>query len=145
MWWLMWDGNSYDNLPVSELELGESLTDLSVRFSSQGVLIRRQTQFQGVDYIRTDMVDVNGKVTFSSPRVRKEDHPAPYLHGQAYSNGKLLSATDEGVVQEEVMSSGALKSFDSTKGFVEEGDILYRHQDGLLVVKDSSVVHIVLS
>ena len=143
MFWLVWEGRSYDNVPISELELGESLVDVSVRFSSQGAVIRRLTLFGGVNYIQTDMVDVNGKVVYSSPRVKQEDHPAPYLHGQAYSTGKLLSATDEGVVSEDVQN-GQVKTFDATKGAVEEGDSLYTYQGGLLVVKDAAVIHIVL-
>ncbi|MBI4136644.1 hypothetical protein HY469_01125 [Candidatus Roizmanbacteria bacterium] len=144
MFWLVWEGRSFDNMSLSQLDLGELLVDLTVKFSSQGTLVRRLTQFQGVNYIRTDMINTNGVVAYSSSRVRKEDHPAPFLHGQAYSTGKLLSATDDGVIQEDVQS-GQIKTFDATKGFVEEGDTLYPYQGGLLVVKESTVVHVMLS
>lgn len=143
MFWLVWEGLSYDALPVSELEVGESLIDILVRFSSQGVLIRRLTQYQGVTYIRTDMTDTHGNVTMSAPRVRQEDHVAPHLHGQAYSTGKLLHSTDEGIVLEDV-TNNSVKTYSSTKGEVQEGDVLYAYQGGMLVVKDSSVIHIVL-
>jgi hypothetical protein len=126
------------------METGESLLDITVKFSSQGAVIRRLTQFQGVNYLRTEMVDSNGTMVYSSPRIRQEDHPAPGLHGQAYSTGKLLHATDEGVVQEKVETS-EVKAFEATKGHVAEGDTLYAYQGGLLAVKDTSVLHIVLA
>jgi|GEM_PF-710711 len=144
LFWLVWDGRNYDNLSVSDMEQGESLLDITIKFSSQGVLIRRVTQFQGKSFVRTDMVDDHGNVVFSSPRTNQEDLPLPGLHGRAYTTGKLLHATDEGVMQEEV-STGSIKNFEATKGHVSEGDALYPHQGGLLVVKDRVVTHITLS
>lgn len=144
MYWLLWEGRQYDNLPLSEMEAGETLIDISVKFSSQGAMIRRHTQFQGVDYLRTNMVSSDGKVVYSSARIRKEDHPANSLHGQAYSTSRLLHATDEGVMQEKI-ETGETKTFETTKGHVVEGDTLYAFEGGLLVVKDDRAIHIVLS
>lgn len=144
MFWLVWEGQTHDRIPVSEMNLGESLIDLTVKFSSQGVLIRRLTQYQGVNYIRTDIIGTDGKAVYSTPRVREEDHISPSMHGHAYSTGKLLHATDEGVIQEDVVGS-KVKTFDATKGYVENGDVLYVYQNGLLVVKDTNIARITLS
>jgi hypothetical protein len=144
MFWLVWGGSTYDNLPISELDIDEALVDVSVKFSSQGVLIRRLTLSQGVNYIRTDMVNSDGRVLFSSPKVREEDYVGESIIGQAYTTGKLLHPTDDGVVQEDIIS-GATKTFDATKGHVEGGNILYPYQGGLLVIKDTVIEHIVLT
>ena len=144
IFWLIWEGRQYDNLSVSQMETGETLIDISVKFSSQGLVMRRLTQYQGVNYYRTDMISEEGRVLYSGPRIREEDHSAPGLHGQAYSTGRLLHATDEGIMQEQV-ETGQVKSFDSTQGQVAEGDTLYPFQGGLLVIKDEAVIHIVLS
>ena len=90
------------------------------------------------------MVDSAGQVTFSSPRIRAEDHPAASLHGLVYSTGKLLHATDEGILQEDV-TTGNSKTFTTTKGHVQEENSLHQYQNGLLVVQDNLVIHIVLS
>lgn len=145
IFWLAWDGRHYDDLSVSEMQSGEFLVDVSVKFSSQGAIIRRLTQYQGVNYLRTDVVSVDGKILHSAPRIKEEDHPSRSIHGQAYTTGILLHATDEGVMQEKVDSNG-FKTFDSTKGHVSEGDTLYIYTGGsLLAVKDSVVLHIKLS
>ncbi len=144
MFWLVWEGAIYDDLPLAELEASESLLDVLVRFSSQGALIRRLTQLAGVNYLRTEMVDTNGKVVVSSARVKQEDHPAGELHGQAYSTGKLLHATDEGILSEDV-NTGGVKKFETTSQYVSQGDSLLSYQGGLLVVKDASVIQLTLS
>lgn len=143
-WWLIWEGNLYENLRITPLEIEESLLDVSVKFSSQSVLIRRLTQKQGVNYIRTDMINTIGQVLYSSPRIKEDDHAAQSLHGQAYSTGKLLHATDLGILQEDV-TNRSTKTFDATKGHVQEGNSLSVYQGGVLVVKDTTVVHLQLS
>ncbi len=144
LYWLVWEGRIYDNLSLSPLDPGESLLDLTVRYSSQSIFIRRLTQHLGVNYLRTEILDPQGQVTYSPSRLPAEDHPAAGLHGLAYSTGKLLHATDDGVLQEDVQS-GNSKTFTTTKGHVQEGDALYSYKGGLLVVKDNLVTHLVLS
>ena len=145
LFWLTWEGRSYDNLAVGELEPGESQVDLSVRFSSTDVVIRRLTQLKGIRYIRTDVVDSNGKVIYSSPMIKEEKHPNPYLHGLAYSGRRILSASDNGILQESLESNGTIKTFDATKHEIAEGNSLLPYEGGLLVVTDDSVKHLVLS
>lgn len=141
MFWLVWEGMIYDNLQISATEQGETLLDVLVRFSSTGALIRRLTQHQGVDYIRTDIVDTTGQVTFSSGKIRREDHQFADIHGPAYTTGKLVHATDDGIFQEDILSK-KIKSFDATKGLTEDGNSLYPYGTGLLVVKETSILHI---
>lgn len=144
MFWLTWEGRNYDNLPLSHMEVGETLVDILVRFAGGSVLVRRETQYQGVEYLRTELIDDQGHLIYSSPRLKAGDHPTPKLHGQAYATGKLLHATDEGVIQEDLLANNT-KTFEATKGYVQEGDALHRYQNGLLVVTDKSVKHLVLS
>ncbi len=144
LFWLVWQGSVYDNLAISEMEDGESLIDLTIKFSSQGVLIRRLTQQHGVNYVRTDIVDHRGQIVHSAARMKQEDLVAQTLHGQAYSTGVLLHATDSGVVQENILT-GTSKTFEATKEYVAEGNVLYPYEGGLLVVKDNSVNHLSLT
>lgn len=143
MFWLLWEGRSYDNLEISQLEPDESLIDLSVRFSSNSVVIRRLTQQKGKNYYRTDVLDDKGKVIATSPQIKVSEHMAPYLHGQAFGNGKLLTATDEGIIQEDLFT-GSIKTFDTTKRYVSEGDSVSAFQDGLLIVGSQKIVHLKL-
>lgn len=143
LFWMLWGNQSFD-LSLPELELNEALVDVSVKFSSQGVLIRRHTQQQGVDYIRAELVDNAGQVVFAAPKMRLEDHPAGSLHGQAYSTNVLLHPTDSGILQEKLREQ-TFKTFDVTQGEVATGDALYIYQKGLLVVGDSYAKYIQLS
>ncbi len=143
LFWLTWKGQSYDNLAIAEMEDDESLLDIMIKFSSQGVLIRRLTQKLGVSYIRSDIVDAQAKVVFSSPRIREQDHYASALHGQAYSTGILLHATDEGILREDIIGK-TTQTFDATKGQVAQGHVLHIYERGVLIVKEMSVTHISL-
>lgn len=142
MYWLIRDLALYDVI-LSPLNPQETMLDLSVHFSSQGALIRRQTQEQGIDYLRTEMIDNSGKVVYASPRIKRVDHPCPALHGQAYSTGVLLHATDQGIVQEKV-EQGVFRTFSATVDLVQEGDTLERYQAGLLVVGEDRVNYLVM-
>lgn len=135
--WMIKDLSIFEpRLP--ELESGEALVDIGVKFSSQGIYVLRQTQKFGVDFLRKELVDGQGQVVFSQ-KLKLEDAPYPEVHGQAYATGVVLHPSDDGVVQEEV-ETGKLKTFAKTKGLVSEKDTLSRVPGGLLVVKDDRVL-----
>lgn len=123
---------------IPELEKGEVLVDIGVKFSAQGVYVLRQTQKAGVDFLRKELVDAQGRVIFSL-KVKREEAAFSEVHGQAYAMGIVLHPSDDGVVQEEV-ESGKLKTFAKTKGLVSQKDTLSRVPGGLLVVKDDRVL-----
>ncbi len=140
--WMIKDMSTLEpRLP--ELESGEALVDIGVKFSSQGVYVLRQTQKSGVDYLRKELVDGQGRVVFSQ-KLKKEDAAYPEVHGQAYATGVVLHPSDDGVVQEEV-ETGRLKTFDKTKGLVSQNDTLLRVPGGLLVVKDDRVLFLTVN
>lgn len=139
LFWMVKEGNFFDVF-VPELEKAESLIDISVKMSSKGVYILRRTQLAGKEYLRQELVDEGGKVTFSN-RMPLAGHPFPNLHGQAYSNGVVLHPTDTGIVQEEV-STGKTKTFAETQGVAHEGDNLIRLGGSILVVKSDRIIEL---
>ncbi len=141
-YWYHLDGQNFEP-KVKRLNDEESLIDISVKFSSDGVVLRRKTQEKGVDYIRTDVVENNGRVS-SSTRIKAEDHPVQTMHGQILSGESLLHASDEGILQEKV-SNQKFKAFKQTEPFVGEGDVLYKFNKGIVVVKMNTVTYLELT
>src|SRR6266568_3607719 len=80
---------------------------------------------------------------YSSPRIKRADHPCPAIHGQAYTAGVLLHATDNGIVQEKI-EQGTFKTFAATANLVREGDTLIKYQSGLIVVGEDRVSYLVM-
>lgn len=137
-WWLIFEGQLFDNLPLTDLAVGETQTDVLVRMDNSSALIMRQTQQAGVDYLHIAVVDSRGRVT-NKPRIKATE---PLPHGAAYAHGVLLSATDDGLKQEK---DGSVKMFPQTKGVIEGGDTLYAYGNGLLVVKEQTVTLVSLA
>lgn len=141
MFWMVRDGNFFD-VAIPELESGEVVLDISAKFSSQGTLLIRKTQVAGKNYIRHEMVDFSGKVSFTN-RIDESMHPNPHAHGQAYATGMLLHPTDAGILREKI-ETGETKVFSMTKNHVDAGDTLIRYQDSVIAVKDDKVVQITI-
>ncbi len=139
MFWMVKDGRHYD-VQIPELEMGEAVLDLAVRFSSQGVYLLRKTQLNGINYVRREMVDSSGKVIFTD-RMEESKLPNPDIHNITYSTGLALHATDKGVLNENV-KTGATKLFTSTEGFVDSGDSLLRYGASILAIKQDRVLMI---
>ena len=142
MYWLI-RGHAVYDVALPLLDASESLLDIAARFSTSGALIRRHTQEQGTDYLHTEMIDNAGNIVYSSPRIKRADHPCPGIHGQAYTAGVLLHATDNGIVQEKI-EQGTFKTFAATAGLVREGDTLIKYQSGLIVVGEDRVSYLVM-
>ena len=141
-YWAYFNGRHFEP-KIPKLDDNEGLVDISVRFSTNSILLRKKTQRNGVDYIRTDTVDEKGEVFYSN-QIKLEDHPVNSIHGQAYSSGILIHATDDGILQERVAGTG-LKSFPQTEPFVKEGDALFKFRKGLLVVGSSTITYLELT
>lgn len=141
VYWMIKDGNYYD-VSVPQLADSEILLEVSAKFSSQGIYLIRKTQLNGKNYLRQEMVDVNGKVVFSNNQVAST-HPNPEVHGQVYASGVVLHPTDKGVMQEKI-ATGETKVFSVTKGHVDGSDTLYRLENSILSVGQDRVIQITL-
>lgn len=141
MFWMTRDGRFFD-VAIPQLEAAEVVLDISAKFSSQGVLLIRKTQEMGKNYVRYEMVDSSGNVTFTN-RLEESTHPNPHAHGQAYGTGMLLHPTDAGIVRENV-TTGETKVFSVTKGHVDAGDTLIRFGGSIIAVKDDRVLQITI-
>ncbi len=142
MYWLVRDHSVYD-VALSDLDETETLQDVAVYFSSNDILVRRLTRQQGSEYLRTEILDMQGQITFRAPKLRRSEHPQPGLHGLVYQSGTLLHATDSGIRQEKV-TGNSFKTFTATAPYVHEGDILARYGSGILVTGEDAITYLVL-
>lgn len=143
IWWLSWEGSTYDNLALGQMDDTEVFVDLSVKFDRHGVLIRRKIERNGISGIRYDQVSSKGVVAYSSPWQQMTDQVVDELHGQVYQGGILLHATDAGVVQDRI-ESGDRKTFEKTKGLLHEGDSLMLWGRGLLITSGNRLGYVEL-
>lgn len=127
---------------IPTLNANEGLVDISVEFSGDTALLRRKTIQNGVEYLRSSIVDGNGEVTYSNI-VKMTDHPVDSIHGQVFSGGVLLHATDNGILQERITSS-VFKYFDQTEPYVKGGDELHKFGNGLLIAGSNNITYIEL-
>ena len=140
--WLSREGFSTD-LKLPFLETGEGLLDISIKFSSQEILILRKTKQGGKEYIRLDRLDQNGKILNSS-RLEASSLPSESIHGLAFSRGNLIYPTDQGAVRLS-LGDNNLAHFSGTGKLVTTNHSLYLYQQGLLVVGPKSVHYLTLN
>jgi hypothetical protein len=140
-WYLV--NNKHFEPKIPNLNQNERLIDLSVKFSADTALLRRKTQEKGTEYLRTEVVDGEGRITHSD-MIRLENFPVKEIHGQTYSNGILIHATDKGLLQEKVVGT-TFKMFDQTKDYVKEGDSLYKYRNGLLIAGANTITFLELT
>lgn len=136
-YWLLRDGN-HTEADVTPLVQGEFLTDISVVFAADSVLVVRQTQYNGVERVHVDEIDHKGR-RLHSTTANATDFGT--VHGHAYMRGVMLQATDAGIVQTR-LDTHAQKTFSQTEPVVQRGDSLLPHEKGLLAVTDRRVLHV---
>lgn len=141
-YWLINNGMNYD-IALQQLLPDEVLMDISVRFSRSSILIRRHTQYKGVDYIRTEIIENDGQIIYSGQPEKMEDQPVRSIHGHAYSGGVALHPTDDGILQERV-ETRSFKFFDGTDAFVKTDDVLYAYESGILVANQDAISYVTL-
>lgn len=140
--WLIANGRNRDlNLPP--LELGEGLVDLSARFTTGSVLLLRHTLQSGVDYVRLDMVDLDGQLLYSE-KVLLSDLPEEKIHGLIYAQRQIYTATDNGIVRFNPATKQTVE-FSVTKGHVSALTSLIAFQQGILAINDNSIDFLTLS
>jgi len=140
--WLHRDGFSTD-LVVPPLDLGESLIDITVKFSGSSFLIIRKTKLKGSEFIHFNSFDKNGTVINSS-RIEAGKLPSDRIHGQAYAGGKLIFPTDTGAIRYDP-ATGSQSGFQATVKTVNSGQSLFAYSTGLLVVDPKHVSYLTLS
>lgn len=141
LYWCQFDGMNYD-VSLSSLRDGETLRDISARFSSQGAMIRRQTEYKGKMYHYIDQIDKQGSVV-NSIAARLQDDIKLGIHGIAYSTGVALHPTDDGIVSEN-LSNATQKTFSNTKRYLASSFSLYRYRQGVAVIADEQVIYLKL-
>jgi serine/threonine protein kinase len=141
LYWYIHDHSVYD-VALPPLNDEEALIDIAVYFSDADALIRRHSHEQGVDYLRSEVIDTSGNIIYTSAKMKRGDHPCPELFGQAYATGVVLHATDQGIMQEKI--DGGFKTFTATRNYVQAGDTLEQYQLGLLVISEDRVRYLVL-
>jgi len=140
--WMYREGFSAD-LPLPGLELGESLIDITVKFSASSFLILRKTKLKGAEYIHFDAFDKKGINLYSS-KVEVGKLPSDRIHGQAYAGGKLIFPSDTGAIRYD-LATGTQTQFQATNKVVNSGQSLFTYAAGLLVVDPRHVSYITLN
>ena len=139
MFWMTLEGNFFD-ISLPKLENTEVLIDISVKFSSTGIFVQRKTQFQGENYLIRNIIDTNGKISFSE-KTLLSNRPYPQIHGHIFTSNFAVLATDDGIVQESI-KSGDLKVFKDTKKFVDSNNSLIRVAESIVCTRDDQVLQI---
>lgn len=137
--WVYRQGFSAD-LEVPQLDLGEGLIDLSIKFSGSSLLIIRKTEFKGESFIRFDYFDKEGKRLYSTKHNSKS-LPSDSIHGLAFAGGKIIYPTDLGAVRFDPIAQ-ASTTFSATNKIVDSSQALYAYQSGLLVLSSKNLSYL---
>ncbi len=128
------------DVPLEELVKGESMIDLSVRFSGSSILVLRKTRSRGVDFVRVDIINTqNGSVSDSYRVKTSEVEVFENIHGKAYKSGLILHPTDQGIVQETLPDQNR-KEINATSNYVQGDDKLHLSPDGIVIVTGERVI-----
>ena len=140
--WMYSNGFSAD-LALPTLVLGESLVDISIKFSGSSFLIIRKTKLKGSDFIHFDAFDKKGVALYSAT-IEAGKLPSDRIHGQAYAGGKLIFPTDTGAVRYDP-ATGSQTQFSATDKVVNSSQSLFVFAAGLLIVDPRHISYITLS
>ncbi|TRZ53047.1 hypothetical protein D4S03_02485 [bacterium] len=140
--WMHRDGFSAD-LPLPSLDLGESLIDLTVKYSGSSFLIIRKTKLKGEEFIRFDAYDKKG-VSLYSTKTEAKKLPSDSIHGQAYAAGKLIFPTDTGAIRYDPVT-GSRSEFSATSKVINSSQALFVYSAGLLVIDPKFISYITLN
>ncbi len=124
---------------LSGLNKGESLIDLSVKFSKDSVLVIRKTRSKGVDHIRLELLDDQGNIKYSDRFKSGEKSEYQNVSGKAFKSGIIAHPTNDGVVFEKLFKDQH-QTMSGTNGLVYEKDSLSPVDDGVIAVTDNQVI-----
>ena len=137
LFWLFENKSLFELDSLPQLDRGETITDVVVKFAPDSCFLQRSTQKNGIDFTSRDLFDYTGRIFFSA-RTKTEELLVANVHNSVYAGGVLVHPTDSGVVQEN-LQEGKYKTFTPTRSFVSSADKLFRFGKGLLVASDSSI------
>ncbi|MBM4402474.1 MAG: hypothetical protein FJ044_04480, partial [Candidatus Cloacimonetes bacterium] len=132
-WFLIRDKRQY-RVGIPALEVDETMTDRTIRFSASSLVLLRKTRQAGEEFCRIDVVDIASSQVISSRRVSLIDNPQfTDIHTCAYKQGVILIPTDDGLLAENV-ETGQQRTFPDTAQYVSAGDSLWPFEEGSLAV-----------
>lgn len=127
------------DLDVPQLDKGESLKDLSVRFSSS-ILIMRKTTKRGNEIVHLDIVSADdGKVVQSAILNVSDATQWDNIHGKVFWKNFVMHATDNGIIKEDLRNHTADQLLLTAK-YVSGYDLIDRLGANILVVKNDRIV-----
>ncbi len=140
--WIHSDNYSAD-LTVPDLDMGENLSDLTIKFSGNSTLLIRKTSLSGLELVRFDAFDKKGNSLYSL-RLEAKKLPSDTIHGLAYSMGKLIFPTDIGAVRFDP-ATGQQTQFQATNKAINSSQAIYPYGSGLLVLDPRNVSYLILN
>ncbi len=121
------------DIDLPKLEAGESLVDMSIRFSTATLLVMRKTHQGGLNFVRVTIVSTQDGQVKESYRAKVSDEAVwDSIHGKAYTAGVILHARDEGIYKEVVQNQDRLL-LPNTSQYVKNDDLLYPYAGSLLI------------
>lgn len=120
---------------LAELNTGESMIDLSVKFHFSKILVMRKIRLHGRDSVLVEIVSAKNGAVETSYRVDINSvREFESIQGKAFVQGSIFHPTDDGVVRETVTTQDRT-IMASTGSYVNTGDFLHPYGNGLLIIK----------
>jgi hypothetical protein len=121
---------SYHEIALSPLNAGEALREVSVRFFDGTSLIVRKIGVRGKEFVEMAVVSVRSGRVIGQCRIDPLQRPEwSNIHGKAVASGKILHATDQGIIKEVVLKgSGTL--IPGSAGLVDAQHSLQPYEGG---------------
>lgn len=124
---------------VSSLQKKETILETDVKFSATQILLVRKTRLRGNDLIRLDVLNtsdgsLDGAYLFKQDAIRPDE-----IFGKAFENNIVLHPTNKGIAKEN-LKDGLITIIPGTDKYVKEQDRLFPYENGVLVVKENSLV-----
>jgi hypothetical protein len=131
---ILFDGKCVDG-EVSELEEGEKLVQLKVKFGGTNIVLIRQTKKNGRNYLRVDLL---GKRGYKLKHYRRTWNEAK--HGQimqaAFSGETLVYYSEDSLVAENLIT-GKITKFGGSENLLLGTETLYPWRGKILVVGEN--------
>lgn len=129
---------------IPQLPPGQTLIDLTVKFSSKSLLFRRLIQAHGLNQVETFVISLTGQVLGSFTRPLT-DYPLDQIHGTAYDHGKAWYSTDQGLIVEDLFAGTFTLVNKTTKAVTAHDQLIHLGgQKHFLVIRDRSVDYLIL-
>ncbi len=135
--------------PITNLKDNESIVDVSIRFSATSILLILKTEIKGKTFVHVYVLHADKvKCHFRVDAISSDTYKN--IHGKAFAASAkasiILHATDDGIVQEKIATSGSLASLLSeTEPFVSDSDTIDQYRAGILVTGDQGINYLTIT